>query len=285
MKRSFIWYAVLCCLVLASCGNKSRQTVVDYTLDTDVADTLLPESDSLLFFEQTSGNDEVLPHSADALFDDFIFEFVRQKKIQLDRVHFPIPMVTHYTDTVWIEREKWHHEYLFLGLDYYTMLFNDVEQTELSKDTELMHVDVERLYLATGQFKRFRFERIDGFWYMTQIDINPLSDYPLYGFLTFYHNFVSDTDFEQQHLATPLHYITTDPDDDFHLIEGILDHSQWPAFKPQLPKNVLTNVRYGQQYDNPNRVVLVKQGISNGMVDMLTFVRGEKGWLLHTYEN
>ena len=84
------------------------------------------------------------------------------------------------------------------------------------------------------------------------------------------------------HLAGQL---VCDPDDDFSMIEGTLDHEQWDAFKPQLPAGRLTNIRYGQTYDDPRRMILVKQGISNGLMDILTFRRRGGNWKLVSYEN
>ena len=97
--------------------------------------------------------------------------------------------------------------------------------------------------------------------------------------------FVEDADFQSRSVADPLRYVTADPDDDFSMIEGTLDHEQWDAFKPQLPAGRLTNIRYGQTYDDPRRMILVKQGISNGLMDILTFRRRGGNWKLVSYEN
>lgn len=103
--------------------------------------------------------------------------------------------------------------------------------------------------------------------------------------MDFYRRFVSDAAFQQRSVSNPLRYVTTDPDDDFNTIEGTLDHDQWDAFKPQLPDGGITNIRYGQTYDNPDGMILVKAGISNGLMDILDFRKKDGEWKLVSYEN
>ena len=45
------------------------------------------------------------------------------------------------------------------------------------------------------------------------------------------------------------------------------------------------HIRYGQTYDNPDGMILVKAGISNGLMDILDFRQKDGEWKLVSYEN
>ncbi len=268
--------------VLAACERKKVVLEVDYADDT-VIDSLLDSPDSLIFPSESA--DEELPARADELFDDFIFEFARLEKVRRGRVEFPLLSVVR-GDTAWLTEEQWKYESLFLDRDYYTVLYNDEEQMELNKSTDLERVDVEQIHLEERTVKTCRFDRLKGEWRLTREDMRDFTDAePLDKFLDFYRRFVSDEEFQQRSVANPLRYITTDPDDDFSTIEGTLDHDQWDAFKPQLPDGIITNILYGQTYDDPDCMILVKSGISNGLMDILDFRKKDGEWNLVSYEN
>ena len=90
---------------------------------------------------------------------------------------------------------------------------------------------------------------------------------------------------QRQAIEDPLRFVTADPENDFGTIEGTLSVDQWFAFKPMLPADEITNIRYGQVYKNPNRLVFVKRGISNGMLDVLSFIKKNGQWKFVSYEN
>ena len=137
-----VWCVVLV-TVLVSCGQKREVSEVGYT-DHAVIDSLFDSPDSLLF--PSRGADEELPERADELFDDFIFEFARLKKLQLARVKFPLPSIAN-GDTTWLTEEQWRYEPLFRGHDYYTVFYNDEEQMDMEKRTDLEVVEVEQIHL------------------------------------------------------------------------------------------------------------------------------------------
>ena len=140
-----------------------------------------------------------------------------------------------------------------------------------------------RQYHALDEKRR---QNPNGKWMLTQERINVFGQSgPLEQFLAFYQRFVADSLFQVKSISSPLRYVTTDPEDDFGTVEGTLDVAQWQAFKPQLPDSVLTNVRYGQTYDDPDDMILVKAGISNGLMDILYFKKRRGAWKLVAYEN
>ncbi|MDE6161926.1 MAG: DUF4348 domain-containing protein, partial [Bacteroides sp.] len=84
----------------------------------------------------------------------------------------------------------------------------------------------------------------------------------------------------------PLAFVTTDPDDDFSILETTLDLNQWFAFKPGLPTDRLSNVNYGQRNDDdsPTKILALK-GIGNGFSNILYFRRKAGEWELYKFED
>lgn len=283
MRKSWMW-CLLPALAVVACGpNKVKTSAVDYFVE-EPADSLAESSDSLEDFQEEALEEEP-PRMADELFDDFVYDFARLKHMQRDRVKFPLLLVDS-GDTSWIQRKEWRHEPLYLNQDYYTVFFNNERQMELEKRTDLEHVDVEWIFLHERKRRIFHFEREQGRWMLICEEYKSFEDNALLsGFFDFYSRFVSDTHFQQARVADPLRFVTVDPEDDFNIIEGTLDAEQWKMFKPELPCDTLTNVIYGQTYKQPNRLLLVKRGIANGMMDILTFKKGAEGWKLVSYEN
>lgn len=269
-------------LLLAACGQKKGASMSERA-EVPVVDTFMDSTDSLLIFSEAQ--EEGMSSRADELFDDFVFEFARLGKLRAARVKFPLLQVK-AGDTTWIPKERWKYEPLFTNQDYYTVFYNHEEQMELEKRTDLSFVEVEQFDLQRRSVKASRFEKLDGKWMLTQERINVFGQSgPLEQFLAFYQRFVADSLFQVKSISSPLRYVTTDPEDDFGTVEGTLDVAQWQAFKPQLPDSVLTNVRYGQTYDDPDDMILVKAGISNGLMDILYFKKRRGAWKLVAYEN
>lgn len=281
MRRKIVG-GVAMALLLAACGQK-KATFTEKGAEGPAVDSLIDSTDSLLVFSDLQG--ESMPDRADELFDDFVFEFERMGIRREARVKFPLLQVKE-SDTTWIPKERWKYAPLFTGQDYYTVFYNHEEQMELEKRTDLSLVEVEQIDLEQRWIRTSRFEKLDGKWMLTEERGRAFGgNGNLERFLAFYQRFVKDSVFQMKCISSPLRYVTTDPEDDFGMVEGTLDVSQWQAFKPQLPDSVLTNVRYGQTYDDPDNMILVKAGISNGLMDVLYFKKRKGGWKLVSYEN
>ena len=50
--------------------------------------------------------------------------------------------------------------------------------------------------------------------------------------MEFFARFATDSLFQSSRIAHPLIFVTSDPDDDFSILETSLDLNQWFAFKP-----------------------------------------------------
>ncbi len=92
--------------------------------------------------------------------------------------------------------------------------------------------------------------------------------------MEFFGHFAADSLFQSKRVCEPLAFVTTDPDDDFSILETTLDLNQWFAFKPGLPADRLSNINYGQRNDDdsPTKILALK-GIGNGFSNILYFRR------------
>ena len=99
-------------------------------------------------------------------------------------------------------------------------------------------------------------------------------------FLEFYHQFVTDPQFQQESLASTVHFVGPDPDDDFSVMEGIITPDTWEAFAPELPSKMIYNIIYGDAKKETNSKLFVLRGIANGQELEMTFKRKDGKWLL-----
>lgn len=272
-------------LLLAACDSKKADNP-DGINQTDAADTLyLSDSDSELSAEISDG---LTNKNVDEFFGDFIFSFIQDRNLQKERVRFPLKYVKQTADkqvTSVMEKNSWKHDNIFVSPEYYTVLFNNEDEMELENSTETKVVDIEKINLKKDFIKVFHFEKIKGLWMLCQESERPLKGSPLADFLNFYEKFATDSLMQRQAIEDPLRFVTADPENDFGTIEGTLSVDQWFAFKPVLPETEITNIRYGQTYKNINHIVFVKRGISNGMLDVLTFTKKNGLWKFVSYEN
>ena len=110
------------------------------------------------------------------------------------------------------------------------------------------------------------------------------ADDVLSDFYRFYAKFSSDSVFQAQSLAPMLNVSIHDTEDELSIIEGTIDASQWVSFCPEVPQNVISNIRYNQHYTN-QRVVMQKCGMGTGLQEVFTFNNEGHGWRLTSYED
>lgn len=220
-----------------------------------------------------------MPKAADELFDDFFFNFAANRKLQKNRIQFPLPMVTG-KDSVMIEKRHWKMDHFFMHQDFYTLIFDNTKQMDVVKDTTIDHVVVERINLSRHRVKQYVFNRVRGLWMMTRVVNTSLAKSKNASFLTFYSKFVADTAFQVRSVNDPLDFTGPDPDDDFSTMSGILAPEQWLSFAPELPNATIYNILYGQKYTESNQKIFVIRGIANGLETELTFRRKGGHWKL-----
>ena len=263
------------CFTSVGCSDKKPAQVHDSTsVDSVVADTQTVDSTEKLI-EETP-----MPKAADELFDDFVFNFAANRKLQMKRVHFPLPVYHNDKLVKSIGKRAWKMEHFFMHQDYYTLIFDNQKQMNLVKDTAINHVVVEKVFYAKKTVQQFLFNRINGEWMMTSINYKPMYSNMNASFLKFYGHFATDSTFQAEHLHNPVKFVGPDPDDDFSTMSGDIEPETWPAFAPQLPHGMIYNIIYGQKYAESNQKIFVIRGIANGMETILTFKHVHGKWML-----
>lgn len=220
-----------------------------------------------------------MPRAADTMFDDFLFNFLANKKLQKERVVFPL-RVTEGEKAETIEKGQWRMEHLFMRQGYYTLLFNDDKQMALMKDTAVSEAVVERILLKKNQVKDFFFQRVKGAWMLREVRVTPISENVNASFLTFYQRFVTDSAFQVKSLNETVEFVGPDPDDDFNMMEGVITPDTWEAFAPKLPAKSLYNIIYGKPQPEGNGKIFLLRGVANGLEMELRFKKVGGRWTL-----
>ena len=274
MKRYLV--AILCVLLFVACGGRKAGSVVN----TPPADTIVatPETTVVDSVEDPLSNLPV-PKALDDLFDDFIFNFAANKKLQRERILFPLKKINGDKVEI-IEKGQWKIERYFMRQQYYTLLFDNEKQMEIVQDTSVNHAVVEMIYFNTGAIIQHIFDRLRGVWMLTSIETIPIVKSSNASFLKFYARFSTDTEFQMESLSETIHFEGPDPDDDFARMEGEISPDTWEAFAPELPKKMLFNIIYGKPHQEGNRKVFVLRGIANGMELEMVFRRKDDQWKL-----
>ena len=256
----------------AGCTNKA-QSGAD-SLSTDSVDTAKVDSlDALL-------ESQPMPKAADELFDDFIFNFAGNNKLQQARIKFPLLNVNN-GDTSYIKKENWQIEHFFMRQGYYTLILDSRKQLNLTKDTNINNVTVEKIFLRKNYVKQYNFNRIRGEWMLTSINSHALQKNSNSSFLQFYQRFATDSAFQYKSLNETIDFSGPDPDDDFSELEGEIFPEQWDVLGPtDLPSGTIYNIIYGQKYVQNNYKVFLLRGIANGQELEMTFQRKGGAWKL-----
>lgn len=275
MKKLFVVLFAGLLLMFSCTGNKTLRVEEEVAEDSAADTTEVSVTDSL---EQLI-MDTPMPRAADAMFDDFIFNFAANKRLQLERIVFPLNM-TEKDTTVQVEKSAWKMEHLFMNQGYYTLLFNNDKQMSLMKDTAVNEAIVEKIQLRKKQVKNYVFHRIRGAWMMTEVKVTPLEENVNASFLAFYQRFVIDSAFQVQSLNSMVEFVGPDPDDDFHQLEGVITPDTWEVFAPQLPSRTLYNIIYGKSVPEGNEKIFLIRGVANGLETELRFKKVGNKWLL-----
>lgn len=277
MKRLLIGTLVLTALMFSCKGKQTTGTAEaapQDTTDSIAQQDTVPADTMEMLITQTP-----MPRAADELFDDFLFNFAANRKLQMERVAFPLLKVRG-ADSTRVKLGEWQMERFFMRQDFYTVLFDNEQQMELVKDTTVNLATVEKIYFNTGAVIQYMFHRIKGAWMLTEINTQPITTNRNASFLQFYHKFVTDSLFQTESLNETVEFVGPDPDDDFARMEGILTPDTWPAFAPELPDKMIYNVVYGTPKDTTDKKIFVMRGIANGLEVEMTFRQREGRWQL-----
>ncbi len=271
----YLLHLIAVLIVAAAFGAcRSGETAQEQTASDSLrADSAVTERDT---------TDSVTPPAeADGLFDDFLYNFMRNKRFQFERIKFPLANDVHGKNEP-IVKPKWVFDPLYSRRETYTIIFNSLASVG-SDHSHLTKAAFEWIYLQRGEVKRYNFEKIGGKWMLTSMKVYSLSAYPN-DFLKFYARFSADERFQQSHVANPFAFKTYD-DDSFQELDGVLDAAQWPDFRPDLPKDVITNIDYGQPNEPEDSRILVITSSDGALSCTLSFKIIRNEWRLTAMES
>lgn len=262
-------------LLMFSCTGKKAGQADEMSADSVADTTDVTETDTLeLLITETP-----MPRAADAMFDDFIFNFAANKRLQKERIIFPLRK-TEAGKTSQIAKEKWEMEHFFMRQGYYTLLFNDDQQMALMKDTAVSEAVVEKIQLRKNRVTDYLFQRIKGAWMLKEIRVTTIEENANADFLAFYQKFSSDSAFQVKNLNGTVQFVGPDPDDDFNMMEGVITPDTWEAFAPTLPEKMLYNIVYGKSQPSGKEKIFLLRGVANGLELELRFKKVGDKWKL-----
>ena len=279
MRKVLVIFALFSLLFMlfvpTGCNDRKPRTVDSTVSDTAVRDTSAADSTENLI-EATP-----MPKAADELFDDFVFNFAANRKLQRRRIVFPLPVYRDGKVVKKIAENKWEMERFFMRQEYYTLIFDNAKQVNLVKDTTISHVVIEKIFSHKNLIQQYLFNKIKGKWMLTSMNYMSLAQNKNADFLKFYNKFATDTAFQVRSMAREVQFSAPDPNDDFAQISGVMMPQQWPDFKPGLiPNGTLYNIIYGQKYTDAGRRLFVIRGIANGLEIELSFRKVGGQWKL-----
>ena len=275
--KSDWWLGLMFVLVMASCGSGKPSEPTDEEQDGD--STLIDETLTEEELQDELISEEPMPLAAEELFDDFLFNFASNKRLQMERIHFPLVVVSDAkADT--LERDEWQMEHFFMHHEEYTLIFDSEAQMQQVKDTAVSHAVVEKIFLDQGFVCQYRFERRNGRWMLEGMQKQTMSLNPNASFLAFYRRFATDSVFRQHSLNDEIIFSGPDPDNDLEQMEGVITPDFWEAFAPELPRGVIYNIVYGEHYGHSNLKIFALRGIANGLEVEMTFRREHDKWKL-----
>jgi len=274
--KQFLFVFLVAVLLFSACQGQKSGSNEETTADTiQKADTTASTLEEEVASEQTP-----MPKAADELFDDFIFNFAANRKLQSSRIKFPLK-IQRGEEVSYTKKGQWQMEYFFMKQDSYTLLFNSEKEMEYVKEaTDINHAIVEKIYLEGKTVKQYVFDRVNGLWMLQEVIHMPLSESSNASFLEFYAHFASDPDYQQKHLMESVKFVGPDPDDDFAQMEGVITPDTWEAFAPELPSGMIFNIVYGEPQKETGRKIFVLRGIANGLELELTFKHERGKWRL-----
>ena len=267
---------LLCLLLTFSCTGKKAGAEMEVPEDSvaDSSEVVIEDTLELLITESP------MPRAADAYFDDFVFNFTANKRLQFERIVFPLRVTEADGQTKMTDKSQWKMEHLFMRQGYYTLLFGDDAQMAHMKDTAINEAIVEKIMLRKNQVKNYFFHRVRGAWMMYEVRTTPVEENANASFLSFYKRFTTDSVFQVQSINETVQFVGPDPDDDFNVMEGVITPDTWEAFAPQLPGKVLYNIVYGKPEAEGNKKIFLMRGVSNGLEMELRFKKVGGKWLL-----
>ena len=275
MNRFLISFTILL-LFVSACNNASEDRGEVIATDSVYVDSSCYVQDTLQLFEE-----EVLPKSADELFNDFFFNYTSDMNFKNQRQAYSLDCNIGDTVIKIHSSELGAYSELFVD-DYYSIIYERNEDLSFQKDTSLNEVIVERIDLDGEQIEQYNFNRIEGKWMLTGVGRNEMDYNPNSDFLDFYKSFSSDSVYRKNCINEPLKFVMLSENDEIEDDIQQLTTDEWMSMSSDLPlpANVIININYGQTIISKNSKLLLVEGVSNGLSLTYRFMKIDGAWNL-----
>ncbi len=276
-------------LGLGSCKDSKKDNEVESTdslqddddLDSLDADTAVVDNTPVSQAEEII-DATPMPKTADELFDDFFFNFSNSRKVQKERIKWPLEMEVNGAKKTMAENQ-WSMERFYADDGFYVMLLDDDKQTKLAKDTSVTSVAVKHVNIPNNSLETFSFNRIEGRWMMTLLEKESLSESRNANFLKFYQKFATDTLFCQQSLAETIKFTGPDEEDENITTTRDITAEEYGMWAPELATDFYT-LSYGQKNESSNSKVFIMRQPASSQECRLYFRRQGSKWTLYRLE-
>lgn len=271
--KKYLCYVLFLLVFTTACmeGRKGSEAIAP-TTDTVVEDTLV---DTYTAVEEET--------KADGFFDDFIYIFMTNHKVQRERTSFPLPVVTEGKVSL-LQRDEWKYNPLYSRMPLYILLYKDEASVGIEKDTTIKEVLLEMIDFKKNRIQGYTFKKEQSKWRLVQINHHQLKDSPNRDFYTFYYKFSTHSAYQKHHIKSPFDFKTYDADN-FSIIEGTLEPEQFLDYAPQFPQGIVAFINYENPFQSKNSRALVVTGIASGMSSTLFFQKQKGKWLLTKLTN
>lgn len=268
-----VFFATIACMSVG-CTSKKTSTPSDSTVNNSITvDSVEDEDSALNVIAETP-----MPKAADQLFDDFFFNFIANKKLQHNRIKFPL-FANKFGKITHISANKWINDRFFRSQGYYTLIFDNEDQAKYAQSTDIDSVIVEKIFLKENTVKQYWFDHQEGKWMMNQIRELNFKDSYNANFLNFLKDFFKKNG--EGMIKNPLSYKGADPNgEETNIINTTIAADEWNTFLPEIPNDVIYNILYGQRYKPGNKKILAFRGLANGLETDLIFHYNGKKWQL-----
>jgi hypothetical protein len=277
MRNLYIFLFILN-LLLISCNKSKTPAVVESEAQED---SIRANADTI----GIDSNEVAPPKAVDELFADFIFSYSTNKSFQYRRTDFPLKEYRNGRLFNRINRIDWKFDKIYYTHSLHIIILDSEKTLNNIIGVKTDTVKADRLLFKQKSCKQYVFAKEQGIWRLAYINIMRLSAHSDAGFLSFYQKFATDTAFQMRHLSESIDFTTYDADNHYKKLDGIIDNSQWEAFRPELPANDVFCLDYGLPLTSKNTRIVSVRGNSNGMSSMFKFRLIKGAWKLVKFEN
>lgn len=244
------------------------------TIDTATIVDNTPVSDTEKYIDSRP-----MPKAADELFDDFFFAFSNSRKIQKERIVWPLKLIVNETAEEMPENH-WQMERFYADEGFYVLLLDDERQLKLAKDTAVHNVVVKHVNIGNNHLKNFKFNKIEGKWMMTEIEEESLSDSKNASFLRFYQHFATDSIYCLESIEDSIKFTGPDIVDENLTTTRYIFAEEYFDWAPELATNFYA-VTYGQKENSSNNKVFIMRQPASSQECRLYFRRRGSSWKLY----